>query len=280
MQHIDSQTYSSERALYALSDAVVEHCRFEGEEDGESPLKESKNITVISSFCDLRYPFWHDDGITLRDVTLTENCRAALWYSRGVRVLESRLHGIKALRECEDCEIRNADVRSAEFGWRCRNVSVTDSSLTGEYAFFGAKDVTLSGVHFTGKYSFQYCENVTVENCVLETKDAFWNTKNVVVKDSVVKGEYLAWYAENITFVRCRIIGTQPLCYCKGLRIIDCSMENCDLSFEYSEVEAEILGHVDSVKNPREGKIVADSFGEIIFTSDAVYPTDAEVVVR
>ena len=49
-----------------------------------------------------------------------------------------------------------------------------------------------------------------------DTKDAFWHAKNVVVRDSVVKGEYLAWYCENVTFERCRIIGTQPLCYCQG----------------------------------------------------------------
>ena len=41
-------------------------------------------------------------------------------------------------------------------------------------------------------------------------------------------------------------------------------MENTDLSFEYSDVEAEIIGHIDSVKNPHSGNIVADSIGEII----------------
>ncbi len=280
MLDIKNTTYSSERALYALCDAVLSNCRFQGEEDGESPLKEAKNIALVSSFCDLRYPFWHDDGITLRDVSLTENCRAALWYSRDVRVEDSRLHGIKALRECENVQILGSDIRSAEFGWHCRHGEVKDSVLHGEYAFFGARDLTLSNVQFSGKYSFQYCENLIIENCVLETKDAFWNAKNVVVRDSVIKGEYLAWYAENITFVRCRILGTQPLCYCKGLRLVDCSMEDCDLSFEYSEVEADIHGHVDSVKNPSKGRIVADSYGEILFTDDAVYPTKATVIVR
>ena len=41
-------------------------------------------------------------------------------------------------------------------------------------------------------------------------------------------------------------------------------MESTDLSFEYSEVEADIKGHIDSVKNPKSGIIVADSVGEII----------------
>ena len=82
--------------------------------------------------------------------------------------------------------------------------------------------------------------------------------------DSVVKGEYLAWYASNIRFVRCRISGTQPLCYCKGLILEDCTMEGCDLSFENSEVTATINGRIDSVKNPVCGAITADEIGEII----------------
>ena len=72
--------------------------------------------------------------------------------------------------------------------------------------------------------------------------------------ESVVKGEYLGWYSENLTLEKCRITGTQPLCYCKNLRLIECTMENTDLSFEYSEVDADIIGHIDSVKNPRSGR--------------------------
>jgi hypothetical protein len=41
-------------------------------------------------------------------------------------------------------------------------------------------------------------------------------------------------------------------------------MEGCDLSFENSEVEATVIGSIDSVKNPVRGFIHADSIGEII----------------
>jgi hypothetical protein len=94
-----------------------------------------------------------------------------------------------------------------------------------------------------------------------------------------VKGEYLAWFSEGLTLINCRIIGTQPLCYCKNLTLIDCEMQGCDLSFEYSDVQASINGHIDSVKNPRSGSITADSIGEVIW-EDAVMPCDAQVIVR
>ena len=35
-------------------------------------------------------------------------------------------------------------------------------------------------------------------------------------------------------------------------------MEDTDLSFEYSEVEADIKGHVVSIKNPKKGRIIVD----------------------
>jgi len=84
----------------------------------------------------------------------------------------------------------------------------------------------------------------------LDTKDALWHSKNVTVKNSTLKGEYLEWFSEGLTLINCKIIGTQPLCYCKNLKLINCTMEGTDLSFEYSEVEATINGHVDSIKHP------------------------------
>ncbi|MFM9587472.1 DUF3737 family protein, partial [Streptomyces caniscabiei] len=77
----------------------------------------------------------------------------------------------------------------------------------------------------------------------------------MTVRSSTVKGEYLAWYCENVTFENCKIIGTQPLCYCKGLKLIDCEMIDTDLCFEKFEVEATITTPVMSIKNPLSGHI-------------------------
>ena len=80
----------------------------------------------------------------------------------------------------------------------------------------------------------------------------------------MIKGEYLAWYAEKITFENCKIIGTQPLCYCKGLKLINCEMLDADLAFEKSEVSATLTAPVISIKNPASGEIVVPAVGEII----------------
>ena len=184
---------------------------------------------------------------------MTELCRAALWYSSDVEIVGSKLHGIKAVRECERVGINNCDVSSPEFGWFSSDIKVKDSKFVSEYFMLRAGRLDFSGVDFKGKYSFQYIEDSVFENCNFDTKDAFWHAKNVTVRNSTVKGEYLAWYCENVTFENCTLIGTQPLCYCKNLKLINCTMVDCDLSFEKSSVDARVIGHIDSVKNPDSG---------------------------
>ena len=119
-------------------------------------------------------------------------------------------------------------------------------------------------MQFRGKYSFQYVENATISDSVLETKDAFWHTKNVTVRNCVIRGEYLGWYSDGLTLIDCKIIGTQPLCYCKNLRLFNCEMEGADLAFEKSDVRADLISPVISVKNPKRGYIHVPAVGEII----------------
>lgn len=256
--------YDEERALYGIHDAVVENCRFEGPADGESALKETSSLTIKNCNFLLRYPLWHTSDAFIENCKMTETCRAALWYDKNVVIKNSDLGGIKAVRECENIEIYGTDINSTEFGWMCRNLKVRDCELVSEYPFLKTTGLKIDNLKMHGKYSFQYTENAEIHNSYLDTKDAFWHGRNITVYDSVVKGEYLGWYSENIKFVRCRIIGTQPLCYVKNLTLEDCEMIDCDLSFEKSEVTADIKGNITSVKNPVCGSITADVIEEVI----------------
>ena len=278
MNTVKNQTFDEERALYGSQDLLVEDCSFDGPADGESALKESRNIQVVHSFFNLRYPFWHVHGLKLSGSEMTELCRAALWYSDHIEITDTRLHGIKALRECSDVTMKDCDILSPEFGWSVQGIRMEDSSAESEYFMMRSSDLHFRNVQMKGKYSFQYIENSVFEHCRFDTKDAFWHAKNVVVRDSVVKGEYLAWYCENVTFENCQIIGTQPLCYCKGLKLINCEMIDTDLAFERSNVEATITTPVISIKNPLSGHITVPAVGEVI--RDIPEAGDGIVTVR
>ena len=257
-------TLDEERALYGVRDAEIRRCLFDGPADGESAMKECRDILVEDCDFHLRYPFWHVENGRVVRCRMTDTCRAALWYDRNVHIADSRLGGIKALRECDASTLERCEIESTEFGWFCRGVKLTDCALKSEYPFMHTRDMEIESLRMQGKYSFQYVENVTIRNSVLDTKDAFWHGKNITVADSVIKGEYLAWYSENLRLVRCKIIGTQPFCYAKNLVLEDCEMVDCDLSFENTTVEADVRGEILSVKNPAGGHITADRIGEII----------------
>ena len=279
MDLIKNQQFDEERSLYNLRDTQVENCIFAGPADGESALKEARNIALANCAYSLRYPLWHVEGFRAENCTMDEKTRAAIWYARDAVIDHCTLGGIKALRECHNFDIRNTTVFSQEFGWKCSNIALSDCDVTAEYLFLDSRDVKLDRVNMKGKYSFQYMENLEINDSYLDTKDAFWHSKNVTVRNSTVKGEYLAWFSENLTLINCHIIGTQPLCYCKGLTLVNCTMEGTDLSFEYSDVQADVKGHILSVKNPRSGSITADSVGEVIF-GDAVMECTGKVIIR
>lgn len=276
---IMKHTFDQERALYHLKDSLVENCIFAGEKDGESVLKETRNVVVRDCQFSLRYPLWHAQHYQLIDSTLDELTRAPIWYSHHGLIDHCQIEGIKILRECSDTLVRNCTIHSPEFGWYSHDITVEDSTINSEYIFLNTDNVKIKNLKMSGKYSFQYMHNVEIKDSYLDTKDAFWHSENVIVKDSVLKGEYLACFSKNLTLINCQIIGTQPFCYCEGLKLINCEIIDTDLAFEYSEVEADIKGHVDSIKNPKSGTIIVDSVGEIIH-EDPIMEVEGQVILR
>ena len=278
-QVIANKTFDEERALYYLQNTQVKDCVFAGPADGESVLKESRNIVVDHCSFSLRYPLWHVKGFQLLHSKMDELTRAPIWYAQHGKISQSEITGIKCLRECSDIQIEHSKIVSPEFGWKCEDITISHSQIESEYFLFESRNVTITDLNMKGKYSFQYMKNLSIKDSHLDTKDAFWHSENVTVENSVVKGEYLGWFSDGLTLINCTIIGTQPLCYCKNLKLINCRMEETDLSFEYSDVEADVKGDILSVKNPRSGVITADSVGQVIW-EDPVMEVHGEVRIR
>jgi Protein of unknown function (DUF3737). len=276
---VENKVFDEERALYNLKNADVRNCKFEGPADGESTLKEARDIHVVGCDFSLRYPLWHVEKFTMEYSNIQNESRAAIWYTNNGTISNSTILGVKCLRECSNISMENTTAVSTEFGWKCSDLHISDSTIESEYLFLDSKNIKINNFQMKGKYSFQYVENLEIKYSNLDTKDAFWHSKNIVVKNSTISGAYLGWFSEGLTLINCKIIGTQPLCYCKDLKLINCTMEEADLSFEYSDVEATILGHVDSIKNPKSGTIFVDSVGEVI-NEDSTMPCSGKVVVN
>ena len=276
---ITGKQFDEERALYHLQHGDVLRCVFAGPADGESAMKEAGDIRLEDTRFSLRYPLWHVQGFEMNRCEMDEKTRAPIWYAAAGKIRDCTINGVKAVRECRDIELTDCRIKSTEFGWKSSGITLQDTEIESEYLFLDSRDIRLDRVRMKGKYSFQYVDGLEITDSELDTKDAFWHSRNVTVRNSTIKGEYLAWFSDGLTLINCTVIGTQPLCYCKNLKMINCRMVDTDLSFEYSDVDAQITGHIDSVKNPRSGRIIADSVGEII-RGDEVMACTGEVILR
>ena len=129
MERFENLTLDAERALYGLNGAEVVRCVFDGPADGESALKECRNITLTDCDLRLRYPLWHVSDAVLTDCRMTDTCRAALWYDDHLALTNCELGGIKALRECRSVTIEGGSGVSTEFGWMCHDLRIRDFAL-------------------------------------------------------------------------------------------------------------------------------------------------------
>ncbi len=264
MEVIKDKEFGGERPLFGRHDLRLENVTIHA---GESAIKRCRNIEAVNCRFEGKYPFWHVDGFVVENCLFTAGARAALWYSENLRMTDTLVEAPKMFREMHNlslCRVRIPD--AAETLWHCSGVKMRDVEVHGaDYLFMHGADIDIAGYRQQGNYSFQYCRNVVIRDAVIDSKDAFWNTENVTLINCELTGEYLGWHSHNLRLVNCRISGTQPLCYAHGLMMEGCTMAaDCDLAFEESDLQADIIGEITSVKNPASGRIVADAYGEII----------------
>lgn len=268
--------FSGERALFGTQDAVISECVFA---DGESPLKESKNIEL---YCDLfrwKYPLWYCNNVKIEGCTLFDTARAGIWYTNGLTVKDTVIEAKKTFRRCDGVVLENVTMTDAEETlWSCRNVSMKNVTAKGDYFAMNPENYEIDGLTLVGNYSFDGAKNLTVRNSKLMSKDAFWNSENVTVYDSFISGEYLGWNSRNLTLINCTVESLQGLCYIDNLVMKDCKLINTTLAFEYSDADAEVVGNIDSVFNPSSGKISADSIGTLISQPERIDPTKTKIL--
>ena len=277
-QVIANTFFEGERPLFGLHDVRIEHVKFF---PGESPVKECTDVEAFQCEFRSKYPFWHNDNTLIDGCHFTVESRAAIWYSKNIRMRNCVVEAPKMFREVDGIAVENVTFPNAgETMWNCRDIKLRNiEARGGDYIFMNANGMEVDSLNLQGNYSFQDAKNVVVRNSYLDSKDAFWKTEDVTVYDSEIIGEYLGWYAKNLRLVNCKIAGKQPLCYCTNLIMENCTMaDDCDLCFEYSTLQAVINSPVTSIKNPGEGFIKAISIGEIVMDKHCKNPEACRII--
>ena len=277
-KQIRQEFLTGERALFASQDMDIYDSIFD---QGESPLKESRDIRLYNSMFKWKYPLWYCRNIQAEDCTWFDMARAGEWYTDNIEVDRALIEAPKNFRRCDGVKLKHVNfVNAEETLWNCKNIEMTDVQARGDYFAMNCENIEIQNFELVGNYSFDGVKHMTMKNAKLLSKDAFWNTDQVTVYDSFISGEYLGWNAKNLTLINCTVESLQGMCYIDNLVMKNCKLINTTLAFEYSTVEADICSHIDSVINPTSGTITADSIGELILEKDRIKPELTRITCR
>ena len=276
MKQIRQAYLSGERALFAEHDTEIFDTIFD---NGESPLKESRNIKLNGCMFKWKYPLWYSENISLTNCTWFTMSRAGVWYTNNIKLSYNSIESPKNFRRCKGIILDNVTFAdAAETLWHCSDVKMNGVSAKGDYFAMNSENIVADDLTLFGNYSFDGAKNVEIRNSRLLSKDAFWNSENITVYDSVISGEYLGWNAKNLTFINCTVESLQGMCYIDNLSMKNCKLLNTTLAFEYSTVDADIVGSVDSILNPLGGCIKADYIKELIIEKDKVDSDKTKII--
>ena len=275
-RNVKQAYYQGERPLFGEKGLLIEDTIFD---EGESPLKESQDIDLKQSLFQWKYPLWYSKHIKAQDCTWQEMARAGVWYSQDVEVTDALIEAPKNFRRCKSLTLRHVAMpNAAETLWHCEDVMLEDVMAKGDYFGMNCRNMNIRDFELVGNYSFDGARNVEIHHAKMLSKDAFWNSENVTVYDSFISGEYLGWNAKNLTLINCTVESLQGFCYIDHLVMKNCRLLNTTLAFEYSSVDVQIDGRVESVYNPASGVIRADSIGTLILEEDRVDTAKTQIL--
>lgn len=275
---IKQKFLTGERAMFGAHGCDITDTVFDA---GESPLKHSSDIKLAGSMFKWKYPLWYSKNIDMKNCTLFAAARAGIWYTDNISVSDTVIEAPKTFRRANGIRLNNVMFSdAAETLWNCSMIDMKHVSAKGDYFAMNSSDITADDFKLVGNYCFDGSKNVTLHNAVMLSKDSFWNCENVTVKDSFISGEYLGWNSKNLVFENCTVESLQGMCYIDNLVMKNCKLINTMLAFEYSTVDADITGSIDSVFNPSGGIIRAESIGELTVSKDRVDPSKTKIVCR
>ena len=103
MKQIKNRHFEGERPLFGARDIILENVTIHA---GESALKECSGVKAVNCRFEGKYPFWHNDGFTVKNCLFTEGARAAIWYSKNLLMLDTIVEAPKMFRERREARKR------------------------------------------------------------------------------------------------------------------------------------------------------------------------------
>lgn len=143
---------TGERPLFHGKKLHIEQTIFN---DGESPLKESRDIVLENSSFQWKYPLWYSKNIEARDCTWLEMARSGVWYTDHIRIEDTLIEAPKNFRRCHDVTLDNVYLaNAAETFWNCEGIKLAHVQARGDYFGMNSTDLTIDDFKLVGNYAF------------------------------------------------------------------------------------------------------------------------------
>ena len=148
MKNLKNGVYEGERALFKGKNLNIDGCRFQ---NGESPLKESKNIKVLNSIFSWKYPLWYSKNIKVTNSTFEEMSRSGIWYTKNISLDNCDIIAPKEFRRSKNITITNSTFHNAqETLWSCDGITLKNVKAKGDYLMMNSKNVDVDNLHLDG----------------------------------------------------------------------------------------------------------------------------------
>ncbi len=132
---------TGERPLFHGKKLHIEQTIFN---DGESPLKESRDIVLENSSFQWKYPLWYCKHVDVKECTWFDMARAGVWYTDDISVRDSIVEAPKNFRRCRGVTLTNVNFPNAEETlWNCTDVNLSYVQAHGDYFAMNCKNMQL-----------------------------------------------------------------------------------------------------------------------------------------
>ena len=218
---IDSTFDDGESPLKECSDLEIRHSIFKWKyplwysenilcedttllETARSGIWYTKNIKMVNCHISAPKIFRRAEGITLINCNIP-NAQETMWNCKGI-------------------VLKDVNATGDYFGLNAVNVDIDHFNLIGNYAFDGGRDIVIRNAKMDSKDSFWNCKNVTVYDSIIVGEYLGWNSENITFINCCIDSHQGMCYMKNIKMVNCKLLNTD-LCFefCENVDAEICS---------------------------------------------------------
>ena len=194
----DGCTFIGKYPWWHVDGSLITSCVFKA--TSRSAIWYSNDMTMRDCIIEAPKFFREMEGLTVENVTLTD-ADETFWRVKNLRVRNVTLHGgTYPFMFCEDVDVdglksdsnyvfqyvrgavvRNADIVTKDAFWETEDVTVYDSTLSGEYLGWHSKNLCLVRCHISGEQPLCYVDGLTLQDCTFDAAcdRAFEDSSNI-----------------------------------------------------------------------------------------------------